>query len=211
MRTSAVLKAQPRDATGKNVNRKMRATGRVPAVVYGHGEDTRMLSVDAHELDLLFKRVHWENTIIDIEVEGVKAPVRTLVREVQRHAHRPFIFHVDFQQIHAGETLHVEVPIHIVGTAPGVKNGGVLMQVITDLQIRCTPDNIPEYIEVDISGLGINDAIHLSDLKLPAGVIAEVDANATICSVTPPSTGAPTAAAAETIAEPEVITRKKED
>jgi len=211
MRTSAVLKAQTREDTGKNVNRKMRATGRVPAVVYGHGEDTRMLSVDAHELDLLFKRVHWENTIIDIEVEGAKAPVRTLVREVQRHAHRPFIFHVDFQQIHAGETLHVEVPIHIVGSAPGVKAGGVLMQVITDLQIRCTPDNIPEYIEVDISGLGINDAIHLSDLKLPEGVTAEVDSNATICSVTPPSTGVPAPEVADATGEPEVITRKKED
>ena len=105
MATRATLKAQPRDGTGKTVTRKMRAAGRVPAVVYGHGEETRLVSVDAHELDLLFKRVHWENTLIEIDIEGEQSAVRTLVKEVQAHAHRPFIFHVDFQQIHAGETL----------------------------------------------------------------------------------------------------------
>jgi large subunit ribosomal protein L25 len=121
-----------------------------------------MVSVDAHELDLLFKRVHWENTIIEITVEGEHAPVRTLVKEVQAHPHRPFILHVDFQQIHAGEVLHVDVPVRLHGTPPGVKEGGVLMHTVTDLSIRCTPDRIPEFIDVDISGLEIGDSIHLS-------------------------------------------------
>lgn len=210
MASQATLKAQPRQDTGKNVTRKMRAAGRIPAVVYGHGEETRMLSVDAHEVELLFKRVHWENTIIEIDIEGERAPVRTLIREVQSHAHKPFIFHVDFQQIHAGEMLHVEVPVRLIGTAPGVRAGGVLMHQITDLQIRCTPDRIPEFIEVDVSGLQINEAIHLRDITLPEGVEAEIDADQTICAVTPPTVSA-AATPAEGGAEPEVIKAKKDE
>lgn len=215
MATNAKLKAEPRQDSGKSVTRKMRAAGRVPAVVYGHGEATRMVSVDAHELDLLFKRVHWENTLIEIDIDGEKAPVRTLVKEVQAHAHRPFIFHVDFQQIHAGEMLHVEVPIRLQGNPPGVKAGGVLMQTISDLQIKCTPDNIPEFIDVDISALEIGDSIHLSDLTMPEGVTAEIDAERTICTVAPPTVVATTAeedeAAAAELDEPEVIGREGED
>jgi len=210
MATQVTLKAEPRQDTGKNATRKMRASGRIPAVVYGHGEQTRMVSLNAHEVDLLFKRVHWENTIIDLAIDGERAPVRTLVREVQAHAHKPFVFHVDFQQIHAGETLHVQVPVRLVGTAPGAKAGGVLMHNITDLDIRCTPDNIPDVIEVDVSGLHINESIHLRDLKLPEGVVAEISADETICSVTPPNVGA-AAIAAESGSEPEVIKRAKED
>ena len=213
MATSANLKAQPRDQKGKNAVRKLRAAGKIPAVVYGHGESTRMLAVDAHELELLFKRVHWENTVIDIDVEGERAPVKALVREVQAHAHRPMIFHVDFQQIHAGETIYVEVPIRLTGTSPGAKAGGVLMHTVTDLEIRTTPDRIPEYIEVDISHLGINDSVHLRDITLPEGVETDIDLDRTICSVAPPAvaTAAEAAAAEPASSEPEVIKRGKEE
>lgn len=214
MATNAKLKAAPRQETGKSATRKMRAAGRIPGVVYGHGEKTRMVSIDEHELELLFAKVHWENTIIELDIEGERGKVRTLVREVQAHAYKPQIVHVDFQQIHAGEMLHVEIPIRVTGTAPGVKAGGVLMQVETDLPIRTTPDRIPEYVEIDISSLEIGDAIHLSDIKLPEGVEAEIDADRTICSITPPAV-APTEAApaepAEDGAEPEVIRRARED
>lgn len=213
MSGKATLKAEPRQDRGKSATRKMRAAGRTPAVVYGHGEETRLLTVDAHELDLLFRRVHWENTIIDLDITGERGAVRTLVREVQSHAHKPFVFHVDFQQIHAGEAVHVAVPIRLIGTAPGLKSGGVLMQAVTDLDIRCMPDNIPEFIEVDISGLDIGDAVHLSDITLPEGVEAEIDADRTICSVTPPTVAVETAAAPEADDEgdePEVIGQAKE-
>ena len=212
MATSANLKAQPRDQKGKNAVRKLRAAGKIPAVVYGHGESTRMLAVDAHELDLLFKRVHWENTIIDIEVEGERAPVKALVREVQAHAHRPMIFHVDFQQIHAGEKIYVEIPIRLVGTSPGAKAGGVLMHTVTDLEIRTTPDRIPEYIEIDISHLGINDSVHLRDITLPEGVETDIDPDRTICSVAPPAVATAAEVAQEaSSSEPEVIKRGKEE
>ena len=159
MGTNAKLQAEPRQDSGKSVTRKMRAAGRIPAVVYGHGEPTRLLSVDAHELELLFNRVHWENTLIELTIKGERAPVRTLVREVQSHAYKPLVVHVDFQQIHAGERVHVSVPIRLSGNPPGVKAGGVMMQTETDLDIRCTPDNIPEFIEVDVSALEIGDSV----------------------------------------------------
>ena len=215
MATNARLQAEPREVSGKSATRKMRAAGRIPAVVYGHGEETRLLSVDAHELELLFNRVHWENTIVELTIEGERAPVRTLVREVQSHAYKPLVVHVDFQQIHAGERVHVSVPIRLTGNAPGLKAGGVMMQTETDLDIRCTPDKIPEYIEVDVSGLDIGDAIHLRDITLPEGVDAEIDADRTICSVTPPTVAATTETAGEepesADGEPVVIGRPKED
>lgn len=215
MATNARLQAEPRQESGKSATRKMRAAGRIPAVVYGHGEETRLLSVDAHELELLFNRVHWENTIVELTIEGERAPVRTLVREVQSHAYKPLVVHVDFQQIHAGERVHVSVPIRLKGNAPGLKAGGVMMQTETDLDIRCTPDKIPEFIEVDVSGLDIGDAVHLRDITLPEGVEAEIDADRTICSVTPPTVSVtPETAEEDTAAtegEPEVIGRPKED
>ena len=213
MGNKARLQAEPRQESGKSATRKMRAAGRIPAVVYGHGEDTRLLSVDAHELELLFNRVHWENTIVELTIAGERAPVRTLVREVQSHAYKPLVVHVDFQQIHAGEMVHVSVPIRLSGNAPGLKSGGVMMQTETDLAIRCTPDNIPEFIEVDVSGLEIGDAIHLRDITLPKGVEAEIDADRTICSVTPPTVSATTESEAAEAAdgEPEVIGRSEEE
>ena len=209
----AILKAEPREERGKNATRKLRAVGRTPAVVYGHGDETRLLTVDTHELDLLFHRVHWENTIIELDIAGERGAVRTLVREVQAHAHKPFVFHVDFQQIHAGESVHVAVPIRLIGTAPGLKAGGIMMQTVTDLDIRCMPDNIPEFIQVDVSGLEIGDAVHLSDITLPEGVEAEVEGDRTICSVTPPTVAIEPTATPEAVGEgvePEVIGQAKD-
>ena len=219
MATKAKLKAAPRDQYGKSATRKMRAAGHIPAVIYGHGEQTRTLSVDAHELDLLFKRVHWENTIIEVSIEGERSPVRTLVKEVQAHAYKPQIVHVDFQQIHAGERVHVAVPIRLVGTAPGVKAGGVMMQTETDLDIRCMPDQIPESIQIDVTSLEIGDSVHLRDITLPQGVEAEIDGDRTICSVTPPTVSSTPAEGDEEAAgedeaedgEPEVIGRAKDE
>jgi large subunit ribosomal protein L25 len=212
MASRATLKAQPRREQGKSATRKMRAAGRVPAVVYGHGDDTRMVTIDAHELDLLFKRVHYENTIIEVDIEGEGGPVKTLVKEVQSHPVRMEVLHVDFQQVHAGEAIHVDVPTRLIGTPPGVRAGGVLMHTLTDIRVRCMPDSIPEVIDIDISGLEINDSIHLRDIQLPAGVEADIDADQTICGVAPPAVGAPSEAVAEPAQdEPEVISRGRED
>ena len=218
MPTDAKLNAEPRERSGKGWNRKLRATGRVPAVVYGHGEQTRSVSLDAHQVSRLFERIHVENTILELAIEGEGAPVRVLVREVQRHAFRPDVLHVDFYQIHAGERITLGVPIRVVGQSPGVKVGGMLQQSLDELEVRCLPDQIPETIEVDVSALEIGDSVHVGQLVLPEGVESLIDAECTICSVIPPVVAAATeeeeaaAALAEVPeTEPEVIRRGRED
>jgi large subunit ribosomal protein L25 len=210
MAIDATLKAEPRQEKGKSSTRKMRAAGRVPAVVYGHDEKTRMISLDGHELELLFKRVHWENTIIRLEIAGERGEVRALVREVQGHPFRGDVLHVDFQQIHAGERVHVEVPLRLMGNARGARAGAVLTQSMTSLEVWCTPDSIPDTIDVDVSNLGVGDSIHLRDVKLPAGVTTATDVDLTVCSVVPPlGTGDGTAEDAPS--EPEVIRRGRDE
>ena len=216
MASNATLKATPRSGAGKGDNRKLRFAGQVPAVVYGHGEETRSVALDAHELELLFKRVHVENTVITLTVDGEKQPIKTLVREVQKHPARGEVLHVDFYQIHAGEMVTVQIPVRFVGTPIGVRNGGLLQHTMDELNIRVSADNIPESIEVDVSGLGINQSFHVSDLKVPAGVEVLEPGERSVCSVTPPQAGiaegttaAPEAAA--TPSEPEVIKRGKTD
>ncbi len=211
----ARLKAEKRDTTGKGAARKLRGSGRIPAVLYGHGEETRSLSVDAHELEMLMQRVHIENTIVQLQISGERAAVKALAREVQRHPHRPVILHVDFYQIHAGEKVTVEIPIRLIGQAPGVKTGGLMQHALTEMEVRCLPDDIPEYLEADVSAMEIGDSLHVSDVKLPAGVEAVQDADRTICSVIPPQAGIAEPGAEEVAAEaggePEVIRRAKEE
>lgn len=212
MATNATLTATPRDNAGKSHNRKLRFSGSVPAVVYGHGESTRSVAINAHELELLFSKVHVENTIINLKIEGEKQPIKTLVREVQTHPARGNVLHVDFYQIHAGEMVHIQVPIHFVGTPVGVRNGGILQHTMDELDVRVSADNIPERIDVDVANLGINESIHVSDLKVPAGVEVLDAADRSVCSVTPPQAGISEAAVeAASTSEPEVIKRGKTD
>ncbi|MGH7474816.1 MAG: 50S ribosomal protein L25/general stress protein Ctc [Longimicrobiales bacterium] len=191
MANTATLQATLREERGKGGARRLRRAGRVPAVIYGHGEETRALSLDAHELEVLFSHISIENTIIELAVDGAKtrkaAPLRALVREVQRHPYRGEVIHVDFYQLHAGEKVDVEVPIHVKGTAAGVKLGGLLQQSMHDLSIRCLPEDIPAAIEVDVSALEIGDSIHVSELAVPEGVEVEVDLERTVCSVLAPT------------------------
>jgi len=185
----AALTAAGRATKGKGAARKLRAAGRIPAVVYGHGDASRSISVDAREVQRLFTSISIENTVIDLAIDGA-SPVPVLVREVQRHPYRDDILHVDFYQVHAGEKINVDVPVRLTGTAQGVREGGVLDQVLYDLAVRCLMDRIPEAIEADVSALGIGDSLYVKDLKLPAGVEAAVEGDRVVCSVTPPTVAA---------------------
>lgn len=206
----AKLAAEARNDMGKGVARKLRAAGKVPAVMYGHGETTRSLTLNAHELKLLFGKVHWENTLITLNIGGESVP--TLVREVQTHAYKGDVLHVDFYQIHANEMLEVEIPIRLHGTPAGIKLGGLLSHAINDLMVRCLPVNIPNHIDVDITHLNINDSIHVRDLTLPEGVESVMDGDRTVCVLNPPSAVAAEAAPAEVATgEPEVIKKAKTD
>lgn len=181
------LTATPREGRGKGAARKLRGTGRIPGVVYGRHEDTRAVSVDAHELEVLFSRISVENTIIELSVEGEKEAVSALVREVQSHPYRNEVVHVDFYQVHAGEELEVDVPIRLEGVPAGVREeGGVLDHVIHELTVRCLPSNIPNVLTLDVSAMEIGDALHVSDLPLPEGVTSMIDGERTVCGVAAP-------------------------
>lgn len=214
MVANATLSAKTRDGVGKGNNRKLRSTGYIPAVIYGEGEKTRSVAVDAHELELLFKRIHVENTVIDLKVEGERKPIRALVREVQTHPARGSVLHVDFYQIHAGEVVNIQLPLNFVGNPVGVRNGGILQHTMDELDVEVSVDAIPERIDVDVSNLDIGDSIHVGDVVVPEGVKVLDNPERSVCSVTPPQAGVTEEAAApaeEAPSEPEVIRRKKED
>ncbi len=191
MANTASITAAPREAGGKGAARRLRREGRIPAVLYGHGEETRALSVDAHELEVLFSHISVENTVIEVAIEGGKAkkaaPVRALVREVQTHPYRQQILHVDFYQLHAGVKVDVEVPIRLVGAAAGVKAGGVLQQQLHEIAVSCLPESIPDHIDVDVSALDVNESIHVRDLTLGEGIDVETEGDRTVCAVLPPT------------------------
>lgn len=206
MATQATLKAGLREGTGKGRARKLRAQGKLPAVIYGAGTRALPVELSEHEAERLFHSISVENTIVNLEVEGEAAPVPTLVREIQTHPWRSRILHVDFLRIQSGVEVELQVPIRFIGPARGVKDdGGVLDQPIHDLPIRCVPDRIPESIAVDVTGLGIGDAIHVSDLVLPEGVSVLLEGTRIVCTVQPPSVLAVETPAAPAEGEPEVI------
>jgi len=185
------LKATKRDGAGKGVARKLRQSGRVPAVLYGSGMDTVHLTLDAMEVEHLFAAISVENTIVELDIEGEKQTQQTLVREIQAHPVRNSLIHVDFLRIQKGVAVDVEVPVHLVGTPVGVKqHGGVLEQIIHEIEVRCIPSKIPESFEVDVSGLDIDEAIRVSDIDFDEGVEPTMDQERTVCLVAAPRAAA---------------------
>jgi large subunit ribosomal protein L25 len=208
---AVTLNARARSTFGKNAARKLRSAGYVPAVIYGHGDETRPLEIAINELERLLS-TNSANTLIDLRVEGGKA-TSALIREVQHHAVKPVILHVDFLQVHAGEKIHLTVPVRAHGTPRGVRDeGGVLQQVLHSVDVECLPRDIPEAIDIDVENLGIGEAIHVSDVSIPNVRILN-DPELTIASVTQPTTEAveePETAEEAAEGEPEVIRGRKE-
>jgi large subunit ribosomal protein L25 len=183
---AATLNAARRTDTGKGAARSLRRDGRIPGVVYGHGEDTLSISLDAHDFGKLISGISVENTILELKIDGA-ADSRALIREVQWHPYKPVILHVDLYQVHAGEKVHLEIPIRVEGNPLGVRDqGGVLQQVRHELSIECLPKDIPERITLDVSELEIGDSIHVRDIEVPgATILAEGDL--TLVTVVPPT------------------------
>jgi large subunit ribosomal protein L25 len=203
---NATLKASRRDTAGKGAARKLRGTGQIPAVLYGHGDRTESLAVDAHDLELLLHHVNPENTLIGLDIDGTRADV--LVREIQRHPWRPEVLHVDFLLVHGDELLKLDIPVRLVGTPVGVLDeGGVLDQVLYDLHVECFPGNIPEAAEVDISGLHVNESVRVGDISMP-NVTILMDADLPVASVLTPRVQEEEPAADDATPEPEVLRAK---
>ena len=187
MANTATLPAQKREGTGKGVARKLRAGGRVPAVLYGRELEPVHLSLDTREAEQLFHSISVDNTIVDLAVEGEKKAYQTLIREIQVHPSRQLLVHVDFLRIQEGVTVDVNVPVHLLGIPEGVKNsGGVLEQIIHDLPVRCIPSKIPQSIDIDVTHLDLNQSLHVYDIEFEEGVEVTVEQKRTLCSVAIP-------------------------
>ena len=187
MTDKTILKALRRNGAGKSVARKMRQAGQTPAVLYGGDEEPVHLGLNTRDADYLFRSISVENTIVNLEVEGEKGSVQTLVREIQTHPWKETLLHVDFLRIQKGVAVDVEIPLQLVGTPEGVRlEGGSVEQIIYEIPIRCIPSKIPEVIEVDVSGLNVGDVIHVSDVEFDKDIEVTIAQERTICSVAAP-------------------------
>jgi large subunit ribosomal protein L25 len=178
------LKAERRDGTGKGAARKLRAAGRVPAVLYGHGQEPALLSVSSQDLLHLFHQTGG-SLLIDLDIEG-KSQL-AIPKEVQRdYLHGRYV-HVDFLAVRRDELIKVQVEVRAIGDAPGVKSGGVVEFHTRDLEIEATPTNVPEFLELDVSELEIGQSLKVSDVVPPAGVTILADPDETVLSVITPA------------------------
>jgi large subunit ribosomal protein L25 len=171
MKTSFELVAEFRETQGKGASRRLRHEGKVPAILYGGHADARTLTLSHQKLLIMLDNERFYSTILSLKVgDQTQAAI---LKDVQRHPFKNAIVHVDFQRVEENEKIRISIPLHFTGAAvsPGVKSqGGLVSHMRTETEVSCLPKDLPEFIEVDISGLSLNESIHLSQLKVPPGV-----------------------------------------
>ncbi len=207
------LSGERRSDLGKGGARKARAQGRIPGIVYGHGEDPVPIVVDSRAFQLAVQHHKGGNAIVNLAVGG--GELTALIRDVQYDPVSHHILHLDFQHISLTESIEVKVGVHLNGLPAGVKDGGGVLEVILrEIEVRCLPTAIPAALEYDVSGLGVGQSLHVRDLSAP-GVTILSDPDATVATVVAPTVveeAAPAEGApVEGAAEPEVITKGKKD
>ena len=202
-----------RSDRGKGVARKLRAAGRIPGVIYGHGREPQSLSLVARDLDKLLSHIAAGSTVIDLTLG--KATTKTLIREIQRHPFKKQILHIDFMELVAGEKVIVDIPLVFVGIPEGVRlSGALLEQMVHSIEVNVDPSNIPNHIDVDVTELAMGHSLHVRDLVLPAGLEVLTDEDTTICAVIAPRAVVeekPEGDAEVAAGEPELIRKAKED
>lgn len=165
------LSATSRNDEGKGASRRLRRTGQVPAVIYGGDSAPKSIQFDHNKIWLASQHEWFYSAIIDLSVDGQVEKV--LLRDMQRHPFKQLIMHMDFQRISENATLRAKVPLHFLNqdTSPAGKAGGVVVtHELTEVEVSCLPKDLPEFIEVDLGALKVGDIVHLSQVKLPAGV-----------------------------------------
>jgi len=215
---SVALNAFPRTLGRRAGAKKLRSAGRIPAVIYGRQAKPQNLEVDSREMEDLIHHSVSENLLVDLAVKEDSRPQRlALVQEVQHHPLNGKVLHVDFHEISETEKVTISIPVETTGEAEGVKTqGGVLEHVLFKIRVRGLAKDIPELITVDVSHLKIGEAIHLGEIKTPAGVELVGDKHIPVIAVAAPRTEEEEAAeaaeaAAATPGEVEMIKEKKED
>jgi large subunit ribosomal protein L25 len=205
------LTAERRTAIGRSAVRKLKASGSVPAVMYGSKDKPEALQVSKRDINALLSHAAGENILVELEIGGKSR--LALVQEVQHAPLGGAVLHIDFHAVSQDEVIQADVPLEPVGTANGVKNmGGLLEQNLRTLAIECLPRDLPDLIRVDVSALNIGDSIHVREIRLPSGVSTRIQPDLTAFSVLAPTVEEePVVAAVEAAAGPEVIREKKEE
>lgn len=210
---SVSLTAFPRSVAKRSGVKKLRSTGRVPAVIYGGKSQPQNLEINVKDIENIIHHSASENVLLDLAVEG--GTRLALVKEIQHHPLSGEILHLDLHSVSATEKVTVTVPVEPVGEAAGVKvGGGVLEHVLFKIKVRATPKDLPEVINVDVTALEIGKSVHLGEIKLPEGVEAIGKKDVPVFTVAAPVSEAQEAAAAEgaaPTAEVEMIKEKKEE
>ncbi len=178
------LVAEKRDATGKGVARKLRAGGRVPGVLYGHGAEPITLSMDSRDLSHVLHTGAGANVLVDLIVDGSQH--LAMPREIQRDLIHDRFIHIDFLAVSRDEKITVQVPVRVVGESPGVKAGGVVEHHLWDLQVECVPTDVPEAVEADISRLEIGMSLKVADLDPPPGCTILTEPDESVVAVVQP-------------------------
>jgi large subunit ribosomal protein L25 len=177
------LATSPREQVGKT-SRKLDQEGLIPAVIYGYGVDATPISVDRHDFELLMHREVLSSAVLKVQLDGDEQNV--IVKDVQYHPVSDRILHVDFLSVDLAKKIHTTTHVEVVGFAPGTEEGGTVTQSLQEIEIKALPTNIPESIQANVDGMGIGDALHVSDLEAPEDVEILTDPEWVVVSVTLP-------------------------
>jgi len=178
-----ILTIEARDSLGKNANRRLRENAKVPAIVYGKGMESVAVTVDRKELELAIAGEGGINHLITLKGAGPLDGTVVIVADLPRHCLKNRMLHVDLHKINLEENVKVKVPVSITTIAKGVKDGGIQDIIMHEIEIECLPGQIPEHIDIDVSGLGIGESLHVSDLHLPSGLKVLDDPSASIVNI----------------------------
>ena len=178
------LASEPRTQLGSRPSGRLRREGKVPAVVYGLGTDSVSITVPARELQHILQGEAGANSLITLDVDGES--ILTLARQIHRHPTKGMLVHVDFVRIDRDVAVSAEIPIHLLGEAEGVKDGGLLEQLLFHLTIEAMPGNIPVSIEIDVESLAIGDQLRVEDIALPEGVATQAEPDFVVAQVAAP-------------------------
>ncbi len=183
-----VLEVQERKVTGSGPAGRLRAQGLVPGIVYGRGLEPVPIAVADRDLQDLLRSSAGSNVLVDLRVPGLthETSVAAMVREVQRDPVKHTALHVDFQWISLADRVTVQVPISFIGESPGVVEGGVIDQILYDIEVECLPTNIPEHLTLDVSGMEIRDTRQVSDLQVPEDVEVLADLEDPVVTIASP-------------------------
>ncbi len=200
------INAETRVDLGKGASRRLRHEEKMPAILYGAGADPVNLTIDQREIRPHVDNEQFYSTIIDLSVDGKSE--KAIVRDMQHHPFKVDIAHIDFQRVDPKQKMHIHVPLHFIGeeNAPGVKAGGIISHVAMEVEVECLPKDIPEFIEVDVSGLNAGESIHLTEMTLPKGVELMAlkhgeDHDTAVVAIHPPKGGAAAEEESEEAAE----------